>query len=124
MDLTTFVFQVAAITYLSAGIGALRGKMNFETTVKEFEKSPGLSYVTGFFTLLVGMLLVANHNIWVKDWSVIVTIFGWAAVIKGILFMAFPESLGWFRGWFKNTQSWGVLLVILGLIFSYLGFMM
>jgi len=68
------------------------------------------------------MLLVGHHNIWVKDWRVLITLIGWIAVIKGVLLIAFPQLISLFKGWYKNTRAWGILIIVLGLLFGYLGF--
>lgn len=124
MELTTFVFQAACIVYLAAGVGALLGNMKFESLVKDFEKSPGLTYLAGFITVIIGLLIVGQHNVWQKDWTVLVTIIGWAALIKGVFLIAFPNQLSMFNGLYKKNSMWGVLLIILGVLFGYLGFYM
>lgn len=122
MDVATFVAKVLALLYLSAGIAALTGKMTFAKIVDDFQKSPALTYVTGMFAILVGMLIIQFHNVWVKDWTVLVTIVGWAAMLKGIMFIAAPEMMSSFKPMYKNTSVWGFILLAIGLIFGYLGF--
>jgi len=122
MELSVFVAQVAALIYLSVGIAALSSRIHFGKLIESFEQSQGLTYVTGFVTIVIGMLLVKYHNIWVKDWTVLITIIGWAAIIKGVMFIAFPQSIFFFKPMFKNTQAWGLPLIALGLLFGYFGF--
>lgn len=122
MELSIFVAKIIALLYLAAGVAALRGVVNFAKIVDDFDKSPALTFITGLFTLIVGMLMVQYHNIWEKDWTVVITIFGWAAVIKGVMFIAFPGSLKAFKGMYKNTKAWGVLLLLVGVVFGYFGF--
>lgn len=124
MELSLLVARTLFLVYLGAGIAALSGKVNFANMVKDFEKSPALTYVTGFFTLVIGILLVHYHNMWVKDWRVIITLFAWAASIKGFVLIAFPGVIPKFKEWYKNSPAWGIALIILGLIFGYLGFFM
>ena len=123
MELSIFVAKVLAIIYLSVAYAAFTGKTDWSKMLKSFDASPALTYVTGMITVLLGMILVQYHNLWVKDWPVLITIVGWAAVIKGIMFIAFPHSLNWFKGWYKNTQAFGFLLLAIGLLFGYYGFL-
>ena len=37
----------------------------------------------GLCSLVIGIASVLGHNIWVNDWRVVVTIFGWIGLIKG-----------------------------------------
>jgi hypothetical protein len=49
----------------------------------------GLTY--GFLSLFLGLASVLLHNVWELNWHVLITIFGWLALIKGILVIAWPE---------------------------------
>jgi hypothetical protein len=49
----------------------------------------GLTY--GYLSLFLGLTSVLLHNVWVLNWHVLITIFGWLALIKGILVIAWPE---------------------------------
>jgi hypothetical protein len=122
MELSILVARILALTYISTGIAVLSGKIDFHKMMEDFEKSAGLTYVSGFFTLVVGMILVTYHNIWPRDWRIIVTIVGWLTLFKGIRFIAFPQSVKLFKGLFTNTKAWGVMLMGLGLLFGYFGF--
>lgn len=122
MDLSVFVAKVLALTYISAGIAAMTGKVAFGKLVEDFERSPGLTFVSGFFTLVLGMILVHFHNIWAADWTVLITIVGWLSLFKGIRLMAFPQSMSFFRNWYKNTKTWGMVMIAFGVLFAYFGF--
>jgi hypothetical protein len=49
----------------------------------------GLTY--GYLSLFLGLASVLLHNVWALNWHVLITIFGWLALIKGILVIAWPE---------------------------------
>ncbi len=124
MELSIFVAKIIAIVYLSAGIGAVSKQSSFKKMIEGFEKSPVNTYMAGLLAVIVGMLLVEYHNIWVKDWTVLITIIGWAALLKGILFIAFPKIISYFKGLYEYTVLWGVVLLAIGLLFGYFGFVM
>lgn len=122
MALSIFVARCLSVVYVSAGIAAVSGKISFNRVIEDFERSPGLTYITGFITIIAGMSLVTYHNIWVKDWAVVITIIGWLALVKGFMFIAFPGLISSFKGMYKNAKAWGVLVIALGILFGYLGF--
>lgn len=124
VEKSQFIAQIIALLYLATGIAALRGVLDFKKVVDDFEKSPALTFIVGLIALILGMLLVRWHNIWIKDWSVLITLFGWISVLKGFMFLAFPENLGKFKGWFKNTKQWGYMLVAISMLFAYFGFVL
>lgn len=122
MELSIFVAKVAAIAYFSAGVGVLGGQVKLTNLIDSFAKSSGLTMVTGMMSVIIGMLIVVNHNVWVQDWPVLVTIIGWAALIKGFLYLAFPTTLTSFKPMFRNEQGWGLFMIVLGAVFGYFGF--
>lgn len=122
MELSFLVAKILAILYISAGIAALSGRITFSKIAEDFEKSQGLTFISGFITLIIGMLLVTYHNIWVKNWTVLITIIAWVSLLKGVMLIAFPQSISSFKGWYKNTRIWGVFIIIVGLLFGYFGF--
>jgi len=122
MDLSIFVARVATLLYLSAGVAMLGGQLSGKKMLESFEDSPGLMMVSGLMSIVLGMLLIEYHNLWVQDWRVLVTIIGWAALIKGVLFIAFPHYLAFFKPWYKNLKPWGLFCIGLGVLFGYFGF--
>lgn len=123
MELSIFVAKFLAVIYLSVGFAVVIGKISFERLIDDFESSPALTYVTGAFTLLLGMLLVEHHNIWEKDWPVLVTLVGWGAILKGIMLIVFPRSISYFKSWQKHPRGGGFIILALGLAFAFFGFL-
>jgi uncharacterized membrane protein len=85
--------------------------------MEDFPKNPSLVFVTGLLTFVAGLATVIFHNIWVADWRVIITIFGWIMLIKGILLVLLPSAM------IKTTKiysdnlkliliPWGVMILI------------
>ena len=74
--------------------------------------------ISGYLALILGLVTVILHNIWVPDWRVAVTIFGWISLIKGIMRIGFPEIPQKLVPTFKNkpilTQILLVIAVFLG----------
>ena len=60
---------------------------------REFLDSDALIFLSGVLTLPVGLAIVVTHNVWVADWPVVITLFGWIAIIAGIARIALPATL-------------------------------
>lgn len=125
MDLSIFVARVAAVVYLAVGLGMLFDKAYYKKFLENFTKDMTAMYVGGFMALVAGMALVMFHNTWVKSWEVLVTILGWLALIKGVTILAFPSTMMDFsksmvKG--KKVTTYGYVVIVLGLIFGYFGF--
>jgi FtsH-binding integral membrane protein len=53
---------------------------------------PQVIYLNGTLLLIAGVAIVRNHNLWVRDWRVIITVMGWFAVFFGLARMFFPQA--------------------------------
>ena len=59
--------------------------------IKCMMEDPGLLLVTGICTLAACVATVVGHNIWFGGaLSVVVTLFGWLMLIKGVALLAVP----------------------------------
>ncbi len=122
MELSTLVAKVIAVIYISGGIAVLIGKINFNNIAEDFDKSPALTFAAGSLGIIIGMVLVEHHNNWVKNWTVLITIIGWAFLIGGLIVVVFPKSLSFFSKYYKHSFVWGLLMICFGLLFGYFGF--
>jgi len=71
-----------------------------------------------FIAVVIGLLNVLSHNIWEPNLAtLLVTLFGWSALIKGILLFAFPKLVVQWITLFniKFVQVLYVLLFFIGL---------
>jgi hypothetical protein len=65
-----------------------------------FFADPAILFVTGVFTTLFGLTVVLLHNRWTGGAvAALVTLYGWAALVKGALLLLLPASaqLPWYR---------------------------
>ena len=125
MELSILIAKIASVVYLSAVLGAVFNRDHYQRVLDDLFKNAALTYFMGFTTVVLGLLMVNYHNIWVKDWIVLITIIGWAALIKGILLIVAPRfvqsySRPMFEG--KGQQFFPYLAAFLGLLFGYFGF--
>jgi hypothetical protein len=87
-----------------------------------------IMWILSMITLTAGLAMVLTHNIWTDGvLAVVVTLCGWAALIKGFLFLFLPagvESEFILRA-LGNPQLfylWLVPSLIIGIYLTYSGF--
>ncbi|MFA6931171.1 MAG: hypothetical protein WCT05_12665 [Lentisphaeria bacterium] len=119
------VARILGLLYLSVAIGSIFRKDYFRDILKSFSENALLAYFSGFIALVLGGLLVHLHNEWTTDWTVLITIVGWIALLKGIVLLAYPNITRLFLPLLllKHGLSfipW--LCAALGLCFCYFGF--
>ena len=125
MDLSTFLAQLFAVAYLSIGVGMLLDKAFYRHMLDEVYKDHLGMYLGGILALVAGFSIVSTHNLWVKDWTVLVTIIGWLALVKGVGLLAFPTKF--MHPWkhvmaSKRLTTISGIVIVLGLVFGYYGF--
>jgi hypothetical protein len=49
-------------------------------------------FIIGFLSFILGLITILLHNVWEANWSIMITIFGWIALIKGISRIAFTSE--------------------------------
>jgi len=125
MDLSTFVAQIAAVAYLSIGVGMLVDKKHYKKLFDSILKDMSVMYLGGFMALIAGFAIVTFHNVWVQDWTILITIIGWLALIKGVLLLVFPSVfMKWVKTMFKtkHLSRYSFVILFIGLVFGYFGF--
>jgi hypothetical protein len=76
---------------LVAAVTMLANPKDILEIAREFLNSRALVYLAGVLAMLGGLAIVINHNIWVADWPVLITLFGWASLLGGIARIALPS---------------------------------
>lgn len=89
-ETTLLVIQLAGPIFVAVGVGFLLNAKYFLGAYKDFENSPMLVITLGMVTMLMGLLIVLNHNLWSSAPEVIVSLLGFGAIIKGVAFFLAP----------------------------------
>ena len=120
------IFQIFSIVYVTIGIGILINPGFYKKLFEDFIENAAVMYLGGIMALTIGYLIVAFHNTWTKDLSVIITIVGCLAMIKGILILIRPNMIIALSKAILQKESTlkieAIAVIILGLAFSFLGF--
>ncbi len=85
---------------------------------KTIEMTDNKAFVisTGYISMLMGLITVILHNIWVLNWTIVITLLGWFTLIKGIMKIGFPEQIHKQAQRFKKKQLLSaVFLLLLGI---------
>ena len=123
MDTSVLLAQMFGLVYTVVGIGIFLDVDRYEALLDEMLKSKTFLYFGGIMSLVAGYLIVTFHNIWEKDWRVLITIIGWIAIVKGVLLLTSPKTiLVHSRYWQGRMQTMSIVTIVLGVVFGYVGF--
>ena len=96
--------------------------------MKEIVQTPPLLFMAGLMGMTAGLAIVLAHNVWSGGaLPVIVTLFGWAALIKGMLLLLLSpdtESRVFIIGlrYDQHPYPYAFFLLLLGAYLTYAAF--
>ena len=130
MTTSRYIARLMGPVMLIIGIGMIGGMLTegdaYSSLMKEFIGSRALIFITGTLALVAGLAVVNAHNLWVRDWRVIVTIFGWLLIVRGVSNLVFPGTVQTLGD--RMIASHGGILagaaitIVLGAILSIMGY--
>ena len=126
MAVALFIAKLMAVAYLSMGVGALFKPDYLKNVTEDFSKSPALNFLGGLIAVVMGGAIISVHNVWEANWTILVTAIGWAALIKGIMLLAFPDVMMRVMHTIYrkvNMNLYSIIVVLLGAFFAYQGFL-
>ena len=119
METSLFLAQFWGWLLVLTGAGVLIQSDSFLKSLDRLSDDKGFLLTSGYLALVIGLVTVLLHNVWSKDVTVLVTVFGWLSLIKGVVRLAFPKVMGmvakWFQGQVVLTKIMLVVMVFLGL---------
>ena len=123
MQFTFVVSHLLGIIFFVVGICVVFNRKNIGAALEEIIKNPGLLWLWGFITILLGAILLAfNGRIRHSSLLLILDIFGWLALLKGTYILVFPDSaISVYRKCNKNGVfiAGGIVAIVIGLIFLF-----
>ncbi len=122
IPLTLHLLVLIGLYELATGVASVTGRINWIALLDEFERSPALSFMTGFMVYVFGAVVVLVHCIWTDPLAIIVSAIGWVAAAEGLLLMIFPGPLLAFsRRLVGNQTLISLLTIVFGLVLVFLG---
>lgn len=92
MCLSLFLAQVIGCYLFLLSLAMLVHQQRFKKVSSDLLSNAALITLSGTVKLALGLMLVIDHNIWVADWPVAITLVGWILLIQGIMKLFFPEA--------------------------------
>lgn len=126
MESSIFLAKLLGPYCIIVAVGVLFNLKSYQKVMEDFFKNSALLYLGGVMALLFGLLIVLFHNLWAANWTVVITIFGWAGIIKGIWLIILPDSASKMTVLYrKNTALLKIHLLIiiaLGVFLTVMGY--
>ena len=126
MQASIFLAKLIGPVLFLMGTAVILDSKRFQQLAREFIESEALIFLSGIITLLIGLAIVNTHNVWVFDWPVVITFFGWLAIAARIARMTMPNPLKKIAAAMIDSKSYffasSVVTILLGAYLSYQGY--
>lgn len=122
-DIPAWILLFMGLYSLAASVGELRQPGFWAKMLSDFERSPGLRFVTGFFVLSLGAAIYLANPWRPDDWAaVLVSVLGGLMAAEGALILAMGDRfLGFARALIgRASKAWAGFSAILGFAFIVL----
>ena len=116
-DLPAWILLFVGLYSLAAAVGELRLPGTWAKMLADFERGPGLRFVTGFFVLSLGAAVYLVNPWRPGDWmAVAVSVLGGLMVAEGALILAMGDRfLGFARALIGRAgTAWAGFSAVLG----------
>lgn len=123
MELSIFLAKLMGLYLVLVSVAFWLNRRKLSRIIQEFTNNVSLTLFSGAMLVILGLAVVLKHNVWVADWRVIVTILGWATLLKGLLRVFAPEKIPQLA--VKSESAFSVIFLVafaLGAYLTYIGF--
>ena len=125
MSLTTvFLGRLLGLYLIAIAVAILASRRRALATLDEMARSGPWMLFSGMVATAAGLAIVLGHNVWTGGaLAVVVTLFGWAALLKGVsLLLVPPEQMAaaykgvgferFFHAWMRVVLALGLLITL------------
>lgn len=124
---TAFLSKLIGLYCLLVALSMLTNKEATVAAVNSLFHSPAVLLIGGLVALVIGLAMILGHNVWSGGApAIIVTLFGWAALIKGVIILFLPPQAATLYFAALHYQQflypYSALMIVLGAYLTYAGF--
>jgi len=122
MDITILVAKIFGVYLVVSGLFLLIKGKAVPHLLRDFFDHPATVYLTGIILIFLSSMYLIQYNIWDGSWKVIVTVFAWIVLVKGLAYIFVPKALSetvvtrW-RGLFG---AYGIIAILVGIYMFFL----
>ncbi len=121
-----YLAKLIGPVFLAMGAGMLLNGAVFRPMAEQFLSNYAFIYLSGLLALPIGIAIVLAHNVWTPDWRVLITLFGWLAMIGGVFRIVYPQLVQRVGGAIFHLAAapavGGAVVIVLGCVLSYFGY--
>lgn len=123
MDKALWIAQIFGPLMTLVGLWMLFYSDNVRKIHASIKATPALVFMRAFINMLMGLFIISLYNVWMTTPSLLVTLLGWALLVRGVGALFFPKlcaSCEMTEG--KGLKCRGLIPLIWGVLLTLFGF--
>ena len=80
------------------------------------------TYLAGALWFVAGLAIIRSHNTWSFNWTILITVIGWFALLGGLARMFFPQTS---REGGQNSfivLAFQIVLLMIGIVLTFVAY--
>ncbi|MBU6323092.1 MAG: hypothetical protein KGI41_00820 [Patescibacteria group bacterium] len=125
-DSTVFIAQMMGPILFAVGIGVLVSKDYYLDVYRNLKNETLAVLTAGIIATAAGIVLVLNHNTWMTLPEMLVSLFGWIVLIKGLVLLVFPKAMERVGANFAKAgymNACGVVVLVVGAYLTWFAYL-
>ncbi|MGK7939249.1 MAG: hypothetical protein AB4062_03660 [Crocosphaera sp.] len=125
--MTLVIEQVFATFLIVTGLSYLFQSAVWKDLIDELLNNKSWLMMWSLLFLPWGLIIVFGHNLWVANWTVLITVLGWFITLKCALYLLVPDWANFVKRWSDDflqryIQIAGAVETLVGGIVLFLSF--
>jgi hypothetical protein len=121
-----YIAKLMGPVLLAMGASMLLDGPIYHRMIDQYLSSYAFIYLSGLLALPLGIAILLAHNVWAPDWRILITLFGWLAMVGGVFRIVYPQLVQRIGGAIAHLSAvpaaGGLLMLVLGGVLSYFGY--
>lgn len=122
MDITILCAKVLGIYMMVSGLMLIVKGKSLTILLKDFFDHPALIYLTGVILIFLSSIYLLQYNIWNGTFNIVVTLFAWLVLLKGLAYIFAPKLLSEIsvKKYQKYFALYGIIAILVGLFLFFI----
>ncbi|OGQ34678.1 MAG: hypothetical protein A3F16_03125 [Deltaproteobacteria bacterium RIFCSPHIGHO2_12_FULL_43_9] len=122
MDNAMHISRIIGPVFFILSLIIMFDKKRVDEAIKSLQEITGLQLIVGMVNLLLGLIIISFYNVWAWNWGLLVTVFAWFAVLRGVLILLFPKVVRGFKVKTEGRMFFGFIFMAWSILLCWFGF--
>lgn len=122
MEIALIAAKVLGVYFIVSGLFLMfRGK-TVAQLMRDFFDHPAIVYLAGAILIFLSSLFLIQYNVWDGTWGTLITVFMWATLVKGVMYILAPEALHRMvtKKMLESVNLYGLIAVVAGVYLFFI----